>query len=70
MKVYLCFAGIALLVVVAPVTAAETETERLEQAQGLFQPLVAINQHATERTAYPSRSASGSDRIRAMPRRF
>jgi len=39
MKVHLCFAGIALLVVVAPATAAETETERLKQAQGLFQPL-------------------------------
>ena len=39
MKVHLCFAGIALLVVVAPTTAAETETERLKQAQGLFQPL-------------------------------
>jgi hypothetical protein len=39
MKPHLCFAGIALLVVVAPATAAETETERLKQAQGLFQPL-------------------------------
>ena len=39
MKLPFCFAGIALLVVVAPATAAETETERLKQAQGLFQPL-------------------------------
>jgi cytochrome c peroxidase len=39
MKVHLCFAGIALLVVVVRATAAETETERLKQAQGLFQPL-------------------------------
>ena len=39
MKPHLCFAGIALLVVVAPATAAETETERLKQVQGLFQPL-------------------------------
>src|SRR5256885_15917340 len=29
---------------------------------------VAINQHAAERTGCPSRSVSGSDRIRAMPR--
>src|SRR5215472_14569760 len=105
MNVHLGFAGIALLVVIAPATAAETETERLKQAQGLFQPLprdmatpeapiapqrvdlgrllffdprltvdadlgcsVAINQRATERTGCPSRSVSGSDRIRAMPR--
>jgi hypothetical protein len=39
MKLHLCFAGIALLVVVALATAAETETERLKQAQGLFHPL-------------------------------
>src|SRR5262249_58292350 len=39
MKLHLCFAGIALLVVVAPATAAETETERLKQVQQLFQPL-------------------------------
>lgn len=39
MKLHLCFSGIVLLVVVAPATAAETETERLKQAQGLFQPL-------------------------------
>src|SRR5215471_9382946 len=39
MKLHLCFAGIMLLVVIAPTTAAETETERLKQAQGLFQPL-------------------------------
>jgi len=39
MKLHLCFAGIALLVVVVPATAAETETERLKHAQGLFQPL-------------------------------
>src|SRR5262245_27905243 len=39
MKVHLCFAGIVLLGVVAPAAAAETETERLKQAQGLFQPL-------------------------------
>jgi len=39
MKLHLCFAGIALLVVVAPATAVEAETERLKQAQGLFQPL-------------------------------
>jgi cytochrome c peroxidase len=38
-KLPCCFAGIALLVVVAPATAAETETERLKQAQELFQPL-------------------------------
>jgi len=39
MKLHLCFAGIALLVVVAPATAADTERERLKQAQELFQPL-------------------------------
>src|SRR5215468_1048170 len=39
MKLHLCFAGIALLVVGAPVTAVETETERLKQVQELFQPL-------------------------------
>src|SRR5262245_29928144 len=39
MKLHLCFAGIMLLVVIAPTTAAETETERLKQAQELFQPL-------------------------------
>ena len=39
MKVHLCFAGIALLVVVVPATATESEAERLKQAQGLFQPL-------------------------------
>jgi cytochrome c peroxidase len=39
MKLHLCFAGIALLVVVAPATAADTETERLKQGQELFQPL-------------------------------
>ena len=39
MKLYPCFAGIALLILVASATAAETETERLKQAQGLFQPL-------------------------------
>jgi len=39
MKLHLCFAGIALLVIVAPATAAESEAERLKQAQGLFQPL-------------------------------
>ena len=39
MKLHHCFAGIALLVVVAPATAAESEAERLKQAQGLFQPL-------------------------------
>jgi cytochrome c peroxidase len=39
MKVHLCFAGIVLLGVVAPATAAESEAERLKQAQGLFQPL-------------------------------
>src|SRR5262245_5422867 len=39
MKLHLCFAGIALLVVVAPATAVETETERLKQVQELFQPL-------------------------------
>ena len=105
MKLHLCFAGIMLLVVIAPTTAAETETERVKQTQGLFQPLPrdmatpeapitpqrvdlgrllffdsrltvdadvscasCLNQHATERTGYPSRSVSGSDRIRAMPR--
>jgi cytochrome c peroxidase len=39
MKLHLRLAGIALLVVVAPATAAETETERLKQVQELFQPL-------------------------------
>src|SRR5262249_32537775 len=39
MKIHLCFAGIALLVIVAPATAAESEGERLKRAQGLFQPL-------------------------------
>jgi len=39
MKLPFCFAGIALLVVVVPATAAESEAERLKQAQGLFQPL-------------------------------
>src|SRR5215471_10175753 len=39
MKLPFCFAGIALLVLVAPAAAAEAETERLKQAQGLFQPL-------------------------------
>jgi cytochrome c peroxidase len=39
MKLHPCFAGIALLVIVAPAAAVETETERLKQAQGLFQPL-------------------------------
>jgi cytochrome c peroxidase len=39
MKVHLCFAGIVLLGVVAPAAAAESEAERLKQAQGLFQPL-------------------------------
>ena len=39
MKLHLCFAGIALLVVVAPATAAETETERLKHVLELFQPL-------------------------------
>src|SRR5262249_35155366 len=39
MNVHRGFAGIALLVVIAPATAAETETERLKQAQELFQPL-------------------------------
>src|SRR6266567_5329562 len=39
MKLHLCFAGIALLVVVAPATAAETEMERLKRARELFQPL-------------------------------
>jgi hypothetical protein len=36
MKLHLCFAGVALLVVVAPATAAEIETERLKQVQKLF----------------------------------
>jgi hypothetical protein len=31
MKLHLRFAGIALLLVVAPATAAETETERLKR---------------------------------------
>src|SRR6516162_5195605 len=39
MKLHLCFAGIALLGVLAPAAAAESEAERLKQAQGLFQPL-------------------------------
>jgi cytochrome c peroxidase len=39
MKLHPCFASIALLVIVAPAAAVETETERLKQAQGLFQPL-------------------------------
>src|SRR5262249_27154086 len=39
MKLHHCFAGIALLLIVAPATAAEGEAERLKQAQGLFQPL-------------------------------
>ena len=39
MKLHLFFAGIALLLIVAPASAAESETERLKQAQGLFQPL-------------------------------
>ena len=39
MKLPFCFAGIALLGVVAPAAAAESEAERLKQAQGLFQPL-------------------------------
>src|SRR5499425_2976575 len=39
MKVHLWFAGIVLLGVVAPAAAAESEAERLKQAQGLFQPL-------------------------------
>ena len=39
MKVHLCFAGIVLLGVVAPAAAAESEADRLKQAQGLFQPL-------------------------------
>src|SRR5262245_6488098 len=39
MRLHLCFARIALLVVVAPATAAEAETERLKQVQELFQPL-------------------------------
>jgi cytochrome c peroxidase len=39
MKLHHCVACIALLVIVAPATAAETETDRLKRAQGLFQPL-------------------------------
>jgi len=39
MKLHLFFAGIALLLIVAPASAAESETERLKQAQGLFQSL-------------------------------
>jgi cytochrome c peroxidase len=39
MKLHLCFAGIALLLVVASATAAETETEQLKQVQEVFQPL-------------------------------
>src|SRR5262252_4101126 len=39
MKVHLWFAGVVLLGVVAPAAAAESEVERLKQAQGLFQPL-------------------------------
>jgi hypothetical protein len=39
MKLHLCFAGIALLLVVASATVAETETEQLKQVQELFQPL-------------------------------
>jgi len=39
MKRRLYFVGIALLVVIVPATAADTETERLKQAQELFQPL-------------------------------
>ena len=39
MKLHVCFAVIALLVIVAPAAAAGSETERLKQAQGLFQPL-------------------------------
>src|SRR5262245_53873757 len=56
MKLHLFFAGIALLVVVAPATAAETETERLEQAQGLFQPLP--RDMATGRADYAAASRS------------
>ena len=39
MKLHLFFAGIALLVIVAPAAAADSEAERLKRAQGLFQPL-------------------------------
>src|SRR5262249_36104222 len=39
MKVHLYFAGIVLLGVVAPAAAAESEADRLKQAQELFQPL-------------------------------
>jgi cytochrome c peroxidase len=39
MKLHLCFAGIAILVLVAPATAAETQMERLKRARELFQPL-------------------------------
>ena len=41
MKVHLCFAGIVLLGVVAPAGAADSEADRLKQAQGLFQPATA-----------------------------
>jgi cytochrome c peroxidase len=34
MKLHLCSAGIALLVLVAPATAAETEAERLKAGPG------------------------------------